>query len=95
VRALDWGFDTVIETATGGRVRPRELFWAFYPPTRGLMEPPVWQREIAEGGAFLTHAEPHLLPTSAGAATTARFEQACQQTQGRFHLFVASETMHG
>jgi hypothetical protein len=91
VRALDWGFDTVIETATGARVRPRELFWAFYPPTRELMEPPLWQREIAEGGAFLTHAEPYLPPTSAGAATTARFEQALNRSNQAFSRLVFTD----
>ena len=76
MHALDWGFDTGMQVATGGRVRPRELFWWFYPPTRPFAAAPVWQREIADGGAFITHAEAYLPVTSAGAATTARFEQA-------------------
>lgn len=73
VRVFDWGFDTAIQVLSAERVRPRELFWYFYPTPRPA-DAPVWQQEIVPGGTYLTHAEPYVTPM--GTAATARFRQA-------------------
>lgn len=93
VRALDWGFDTGVRVVTGGRVQPRELFWWFYAPTRAFAEEPVWQREIAAGGAFLTHAEAYLPVTSAGFAATARFEKALARSGRPYSRLVFTDRL--